>query len=183
MSGPRLTFLYPSLFKPTVLRDSIAPVRSLRHIKPPHKNTLSTSAPRKQETYAQRYGSATEPQLPPPSQPPVPNDLGREQSLAGAFEKEVKAPASTAKEQKAEPKAPPKETPKPTTEAAKPKEPEPSPLEGKEKPPIETKTQQKLNPTESQPKQTPTTTTSAQEVRDSKPLDKVLNRTTASPSP
>ncbi|KAI4193789.1 MAG: hypothetical protein LQ350_008153 [Teloschistes chrysophthalmus] len=189
MSGPRLTFLYPSLFKPALFREPTAAAGRLRHLKPsPHKYTLSTSAPRKQETYAQRYGSATEPQLPPPSQPPVPNDLGREKSLAGAFEKEVKAPASTNKEQKAEAKAQSKETSKPMKEAAKPKEsePSPSPSEGKEKPSIDAQAQQKLNPTESPPKENPpptTTTTSAKEVPDSKPLDTVLNRTVASPSP
>ncbi|KAL9576486.1 MAG: hypothetical protein Q9203_007739, partial [Teloschistes exilis] len=160
MSGPRLTFLYPSLFKPALFWESTAAAGRLRHLRPPpHKNTLSTSAPRKQETYAQRYGSATEPQLPPPSQPPIPNDLGREKSLAGAFEKEVKPPASTAKDQKAEPKAPLKETSKPTKEAAKLKEAGPSPSEGKEKSPIDTQTQQKLNPTGSPAKETPTTTT------------------------
>ncbi|KAL8658325.1 MAG: hypothetical protein Q9202_007590, partial [Teloschistes flavicans] len=182
MSGPRLTFLYPSSFKPNPFGESTAATRPLRHLRSrPHKYPLSTSARRKQETYAQRYGSATEPQLPPPSQPPVPNHLGREKSLAGAFEKEVKAPASTATEQKAESKAQPKETSKPTKEAAKPQEPNPSPSEEKEKPPTEIQTQQKLDPSESHPKETPTTT-SALEPRDSKPLDTVLNRTAASPS-
>ncbi|KAI4109471.1 MAG: hypothetical protein L6R37_000446 [Teloschistes peruensis] len=182
MSGPRLTFLYPSLFKPALFRESTAAVGRLRHIKP-HKNTLSTSALRKQETYAQRYGSATEPQLPPPSQSPVPNDLGREKSLAGAFEKEVKSPASTAKDQKAEPKAQPKDTSKPTREAATPKEPGSSPPEGKEKLSGNTQAQQKLNPTEPPRKETPptTATSSAKDVRDSKPLDTVLNRTAAPP--
>ena len=55
------------------------------------KASFSTNESLKQEAYAQRYGPAAEPQLPPAgsSMPPKPDD-GK--SLAGAIEKEVQAP-------------------------------------------------------------------------------------------
>ncbi|KAL8684943.1 MAG: hypothetical protein Q9218_008061 [Villophora microphyllina] len=180
MSGPRLTFLYPSFLRPRMLCESAAAYRSLRDSgsrRP--KATFSTSARRRHETYAQRYGQAAEPQLPPPSQPPVPNDLGREKSLAGAFEKEVKAPAPKQEEKKTEQRPQPKETSKPTEEEADREEAEPSSSQEKEKSPPSTQPQQKLDASESHPKET-LTTTSAQEPRDSKPLDTVLNRTASS---
>ncbi|KAL8931999.1 MAG: hypothetical protein Q9211_006596, partial [Gyalolechia sp. 1 TL-2023] len=77
---------------------------------------------RKVETYAQRYGPAAEPRLPPPSQPPVSNDLGRDGSLAGAIEKEVKAPPPKLGDTKVE-QPPAKEATKSKEEAETPANP------------------------------------------------------------
>ena len=51
---------------------------------------FSTIPHQRQETVAQRYGSAQEPQLPPP---PKPSDRAADKTLAEAIETEVKAPA------------------------------------------------------------------------------------------
>ncbi|KAL8715621.1 MAG: hypothetical protein Q9225_006382 [Loekoesia sp. 1 TL-2023] len=110
MSTPRLTFLYPHLFKSRSLRDQTTTCQSLHGLKPRRRTAgISSTARRKEEPYAQRYGPAAEPQLPPPSQPPVPSDLGRDKSLAGAIEKEVKAPVSKQDDKKTQ-QPPPKET-------------------------------------------------------------------------
>ncbi|KAL8897803.1 MAG: hypothetical protein Q9207_007016, partial [Kuettlingeria erythrocarpa] len=108
MSTPRLTFLYPHLFKPRTLRQANAPPRPHRDSRPDsRKGQFSSTARSREETYAQRYGSAADIQLPPPSQPPVPNDLRRDKTLAGAIEKEVKAPPSQKPEERKADKAPP----------------------------------------------------------------------------
>lgn len=121
MSTPRLTFLYPHLFIPRTFRKPIASP-SLHSKSSPHsgKAQFSTTAPRKEETYAQRYGSAADIQLPPPSQPPVSNDLGRDKTLADAIEKEVKGPTSQKpEEKKADQAPPPKEASKPPPNGSK----------------------------------------------------------------
>ncbi|KAL8868433.1 MAG: hypothetical protein Q9174_004996 [Haloplaca sp. 1 TL-2023] len=127
---------------------------------------FTTTAKRKEEPYAQRYGSATEPSLPPP---PVPSDLGRNKSLAGAFEKEVKSPAPKQDEKKAE-QVPSKETAKPKEEHEPPESPAIS-----AKPSIGGKVQGP-EPSESDPIETLNT---AQEAA-GKSLDTVLNRQTSS---
>lgn len=87
MSIPRLTFLYPHLFNPARVhktRLALKPIRSTQI--PVQKAGISTTRPHRQETYAQRYGTAAEPQ-PLPSMPSKPQ---QEISLAGAIEEEVK---------------------------------------------------------------------------------------------
>ncbi|KAL8708723.1 MAG: hypothetical protein Q9220_006449 [cf. Caloplaca sp. 1 TL-2023] len=167
MSTPRLTFLYPHLFGSQRAYESIAAHRPLHKTKPQiRKARISTSILRKDEqTYAQRYGPAAEPQLPPPSQPPVANDLGHE-SLAGVLEKEVQPPAPTQEEKKAESAPSPKA--KDDREAST------------TKPTVGGGQAQSLDASESHPKET-STSTSPQEAS-TKPLDTVLNRSTPTQS-
>ncbi|KAI4282639.1 MAG: hypothetical protein L6R35_005348 [Caloplaca aegaea] len=167
MSTQRLPFLYPHLFRPRTLREPIVTSRRLRESHShPRKAGISTTARRKEETYAQRYGPAAESQLPPPAQPPVPNDLGRDRSLAGVIEKEVKAPASKQDEKRTE-QATPKETSKPES--------------AREEPPT-TKTAasgeaaQTLDASESHLKENVPTASLAQPASSPKPLATVLNR-------
>lgn len=84
MSGPRLTFLYPQFLK------------SARSFRPNKKHIpiagFKTAQSLQQENFPQRYGPAAEQHFPPPNQPPVPDHLGRDNSLANAIEKEVKVP-------------------------------------------------------------------------------------------
>jgi len=91
MSIPRLPFLYPHLFKQAILYErNLVPLR----VKGAQYQTtagISTSKPLKQETYAQRYGTAAEPQ-PPPSGSSMPSKPQDETSRAGAIGKEVKGP-------------------------------------------------------------------------------------------
>ena len=71
MSTPRLTFLYPTLFRfikscqPTTYPSIRAPPTKGRN----RNAGLHTSRRCAQQTYQQRYGSATEPGLPPPPKP------------------------------------------------------------------------------------------------------------------
>lgn len=85
MSIPRLSFLYPHIFKPARLCE---PALAQRPLRAAQKQCFSTTRRRAEETYAQRYGSAAEP-LPHPL---VPNDLGRSRALE-SIEKEVVPPA------------------------------------------------------------------------------------------
>jgi len=109
MSIPRLTFLYPHLFKPARLCDSGRAIQPLRagqnHLQ---RAGISTTNSRRQETYAQRYGTAAEPQ-PPPQRPSMPPKSQDDRSLAGAIEKEVKGPAK--QEEKKQIEAPPTKEP------------------------------------------------------------------------
>ncbi|KAG8531935.1 uncharacterized protein KY384_003571 [Bacidia gigantensis] len=92
MSAPVLPFLYPHLFKPLLRRRPRHPLKSLPRCQDiPQKAAFSISHKHRQETYAQRYGTAQEPQIPPPtsSEPPK---LPGDDSLASAIEKEVKPP-------------------------------------------------------------------------------------------
>ncbi|KAL8847334.1 MAG: hypothetical protein Q9221_007617 [Calogaya cf. arnoldii] len=165
MSVPRLTFLYPHLFKPRRLREPIVVPRSFNESEHPSQRArISTTARRKQEAYPQRYGPAAEAQLPPPSQPPVPNDLGRDQSLAGAIEKEVKPPAPKQEEKKAS-EAPSKEN----TPAKDKKEAFPT-----AKSPITKQHATNLDASESHPKETLAVT----QEPPTKALDTVLHRQT-----
>ncbi|KAL8966801.1 MAG: hypothetical protein Q9197_005787, partial [Variospora fuerteventurae] len=99
-------------------------------------------------------------------QPPVPNDLGRDRSLAGVIEKEVKAPASKQDEKRTE-QATPKETSKP--ESAR-EEPRPT------KTPTNEEATQILNASESHLKEKVPTASPAQPASSPKPLATVLNR-------
>ena len=87
MSTPRLTFLYPHLFIPARVHTTSLALKPLRPTQNPlQKAGISTTRPRKQETYNQRYGTAAEPQ-PPPGMTSKPQG---EKSLAGVIEREVK---------------------------------------------------------------------------------------------
>ena len=109
MSIPRLTFLYPHLFKSLRVHDAGLVLQPLR-VGPSHlsKAGLSTTTPRKQEAYPQRYGTAAEPQPPPPGTQ-MPEKPPNDKSLAGAIEKEVNAP--NRQDEKKQIKAPPKKDP------------------------------------------------------------------------
>lgn len=100
MSIPRLTFLYPHLFNPVQIHKVGSALKPLRPPQQPfQKASISTTRAKRQETYAQRYGTAAEPQ-PPPSMPSKPQE---EKSLASAIEKEVKGDAQP-EQKKTEPK-------------------------------------------------------------------------------
>ena len=77
MSIPRLTFLYPHIFKsiracePTVA----PPLPKLRRASQKQLAGFHNSARSGQDIHAQRYGTATEGRLPPPP-PPLPYSLG-----------------------------------------------------------------------------------------------------------
>ena len=107
MSVPRLTFLYPHLFKSARCYDCSAPYRVPRAgRKAGRKAALSTSARGRQETYAQRYGPANDPSSAPPLPPPSPQDQRNTEdpkSLATAIEKEVKSPTPKRDEKESEP--------------------------------------------------------------------------------
>lgn len=84
MSGPRLTFLYPQCLKSA---------RSFRPTKKHIPNAgFKTAQSVRQENFPQRYGPAAEQHFPPSTQPPIPDHLGRDDSLANAIEKEVNVP-------------------------------------------------------------------------------------------
>lgn len=92
MSLPRLTFLYPHLFKPARICEPGFGLKPLRagpeHVRRGAKAGFSSTRRQRQETYAQRYGSAAEP--PPPSE--IPSKSSEDKTLAGAIEKEVNPP-------------------------------------------------------------------------------------------
>lgn len=118
MSIPRLPFLYPHLFKQTILHEtSHAPFR-VRQVQV-QKAGIKTSKCLKQETYAQRYGTAAEPPPPPPSSsmPSKPQD--EKNSLASAIEQEVKSPPKAEEQKKISP------PPSPGKEASKASPPTP----------------------------------------------------------
>ncbi|KAL8830538.1 MAG: hypothetical protein Q9170_005690 [Blastenia crenularia] len=164
MAAPKLTFLYPHLFKPRALRESIPICQSSRDSR--QKVGFSTTVRRREETYAQRYGPAAEPQLLPPSQPPATNDLGRDKTLASAIEKEVKAPVAKQEEKKAE-QAPAKDESKPKKGAE-----QSGTSSSLEKPPVGPKAP-KLDASESHPKET---IPRPPKEMSTKPLATVLNR-------
>ena len=107
MSAPRLTFLYPHLFKPAKVSEPISYRRSLQAC--PKKGLsagFSTTTRQRQETYAQRYGPANEPHPPPqtPTKPPPRSaETEKPKSLSTAIEKEVKAPLPRKQDQKSQP--------------------------------------------------------------------------------
>ena len=109
MSIPRLTFLYPHLFKPLRVLETALNIQPLRarhqHVQ---RAGLSTTNQPKQETYAQRYGTAAEPQ-PPPSGSSMPEKPQNDKTLASAIEKEVKGPEKPKEKKRTQ--APPKKEP------------------------------------------------------------------------
>lgn len=114
MSNPRLPFLYPHLFKQTFIHESShAPLR-VRQIQQ-QKAGVKTSKSLRQETYAQRYGTAAE-LHPPPLNPSTPSKPQEENSLASAIEQEVKGPPKVEEQKKiSAPPSPGKETSKAST--------------------------------------------------------------------
>ncbi|MCJ1462525.1 hypothetical protein MMC07_001127 [Pseudocyphellaria aurata] len=98
MSLTRLNFLYPHLFKTAKVCECGLPRRPPRRGEScPQKSTFSTSAQRRHETYAQRYGTAAEPQPPPI---PATEGLGGFKTLANTIEKELKPPIGKQEEKK-----------------------------------------------------------------------------------
>ncbi|KAI4244662.1 MAG: hypothetical protein L6R40_002866 [Gallowayella cf. fulva] len=174
MSVPRLTFLYPPFFKPQIFSGPCPVYRPLRNSSrlQSREAGISTTSRTEQEAYPQRYGPAAEPQLPPPSQPPVPNDLGRDKSLAGAIEKEVKPPAPK-QEEKTAAQSPSKKSVSPNED---PKVTRPT------EPPIAKQTPKALDASESHPKEPIPPTPSQQASPTAKPLDTVLRRSAPSDS-
>ncbi len=100
MSLPRLSFLYPNLFKTAKSCETKLPRGSPYPWKPhrTRKSTFSTSVRKREETYPQRYGTAAEPLRPPPG---TANSPGVTKTLANAIEKEVNAPNAAQNERKA----------------------------------------------------------------------------------
>ncbi|MDI1492498.1 MAG: hypothetical protein OHK93_003712 [Ramalina farinacea] len=140
MSLPRLTFLYPHLFKAPRQQEIRYAVSSLRS--PLRQNQaagLKTTKKRRQETYAQRYGTAQEPQPPPPPGSQIPPKQLDDKSLAGAMEKEVKSPPAKEErkdEKKADAGPQQQQKQKPPQKAAEPEPEERQPEETKNRPPI-----------------------------------------------
>lgn len=99
MSLPRLSFLYPHLFKTAIVCECGLPRRPPRRSE--KRSTFSTSAQQRHETYAQRYGTAAEPQPPPI---PATDGLGGPKTLANVIEKEVKTPIGKQDKRKPNPK-------------------------------------------------------------------------------
>ncbi|MCJ1403815.1 hypothetical protein MMC11_007038 [Xylographa trunciseda] len=66
MSVPRLPFLYPHLFRSLRIAEPYAPLRVPAHRSSAAQNReFHRTGRKRQETYAQRYGPATEPSPPP----------------------------------------------------------------------------------------------------------------------
>ena len=177
MSVPRLTFLYPHLFKSVTTSDPSLIRRCPRFLskKEGRAAGFASTSISKQETYAQRYGPANEPH--PPTQLPLsnsPGSSGKEdpKSLSTVIEKEVKTPPSALKQddQKARPasKDPEKEAEKPT-----PEKPSTSSVSSSTAPSNQATA---LDASESHPKEqsaTPTRKTSL-EVAEAKPMERLL---------
>lgn len=175
MSIPRLTFLYPHIFNPVRVHQAGCALKPLRASQNSfQKASISTTRARRQETYAQRYGTAAEPQ-PPPSMPSKPQE---EKSLASAIEKEVKGDA---KPEQKKLEAPPSQEPaKKATPESKDKD------KDQDRPDISrdaaiTATMRdpstranELDASESHPKQASPKATSENKARTAKPLEMVL---------
>ena len=171
MSIPRLTFLYPHLFNSARAHNAGLALKPLRTPQQPfQKAGISTTRPHRQETYAQRYGTAAEPQ-PPPGMPSKPQE---ERSLAGAIEKEVKgetnpeqkeieAPPSKEFEKKAAPDSKDKDIPDTSRDAA---------IRKSMRDPSTRATE--LDASESHPKQPSPESISDNKARIAKPLETVL---------
>ncbi|KAL8678755.1 MAG: hypothetical protein Q9186_004906 [Xanthomendoza sp. 1 TL-2023] len=173
MSVPRLTFLYPQFLRTHKYCEPVSIYQPLRDSTKTHcqKAGISTTSRRKQETFPQRYGPATESQLPPPSQPPVPNDLGRDKSLAGVIEKEVKPPAPKQEEKRIN-QIPLKESTSPKDESKN------SPAT--QSPSISEQNTTTLDASESHSKEPLPTSTTLPDSPTTNPLDTVLHRSTPS---
>ena len=135
---------------------------------------ISTSANHRHETYAQRYGTAAEPQPAPPpgsSMPPKPQD---EKSLADAIEKEVKAPTKQESQKKPAASASSAGSPEPPKQPAKDKK------NNNRDEAINTtlrdpsKRARELDASESHPAQTADAVKSSEIAKKSKPLETVL---------
>ena len=105
MAIPRLPFLWPRFLKNTCLQEFRLEHNtvSARHVRL-RRADIHTSSCLKQESYAQRYGTAAEPEPPPLASPDRSQD---EDSLGAAIEKEVQAipKSEKEKEKSAEPSA------------------------------------------------------------------------------
>ncbi|CAD6577920.1 MAG: hypothetical protein ASARMPREDX12_008563 [Alectoria sarmentosa] len=171
MSIPRLTFLYPHLFNPARVQKTALALKPLHASQPPfQKAGISTTRPNNQETYAQRYGTAAEPQ-PPLSMPSKPQEGG---SLAGAIEREVKS--DTKPEQKELEAPPPKEPEKKaasdTKDKDKPDSSRDAAITATMRDPSTRATE--LDASESHPKQPSPESLSDNKARTAKPLETVL---------
>ena len=177
MSVPRLTFLYPHLFKSVKTSDPSLIRRCSRPLPKKKGRTagFASTSISKQETYAQRYGPANEPHPPPQlplSNSPGPGGEEEPKSLSTVIEKEVKTPPSALKQddQKAQPATDPeKEAEKPT-----PERPNTSPAPSSSAP---SKQATKLDASESHPKEqsdTPTQETTSLGVAEAKPMERLL---------
>ena len=177
MSIPRLTFLYPHLFKSLRAHQPGLVSQPLR-IGPNHlsKAAFSTSVAPTQEAYPQRYGTAAEPQQPPPGTP-MPEKPRNDESLAGAIEKEVSTPNK--QEEKKQTTAPPKKHPEkkePDNTSPEPKDEGDKSRDGE----IDTalrdpsKRAIDLDASESTPKDATQAAEAAETARRTKPLETVL---------
>ena len=126
MSLARLPFLYPHLFKRSIAYETSFVRSDLCHkscSRQPRTQRagINTTRNLRQETYAQRYGTAAEPQPPLPPGSSMPAKPQDEKSLANAIEKEVKVPTKQEGQKKPEAQASSTESSKPPNEAAKDK--------------------------------------------------------------
>ncbi|MCJ1433706.1 hypothetical protein MMC27_003070 [Xylographa pallens] len=97
MSTPRLPFLYPHLFRSLRIAESYTPFRAPVHtVTASQSHKVHTTSRKRQETYAQRYGPATEPS-PPPQIPQKSED----RKLPEVAPKPTKAGRGTGKDVKA----------------------------------------------------------------------------------
>ena len=171
MATPRLTFLYPCLFKQSYCFENKLALSKLRPRHPKAQGArISTTNCLKQEAYPQRYGTAAEPQPPPPktSAPEA------EKSLAGAIEKEINPPAEkdTQKEFRSTEKSS-----NPTSRESKEKPDTPQGDAKNANPETSLKNAAELNALQSHPKEEPDTPADAKNrelAKKSKPLETVL---------
>lgn len=99
MSLHRLTFLYPHLWKYTKGQAPNLPTGPLTlKRKRSSRSKFSTISQNHEETFPQRYGTATEPQ---PNSKSTPIQSDRSKTLADAIEKEIKAPGPPKQEKRA----------------------------------------------------------------------------------
>ena len=174
MSIPRLTFLYPHLFKPLRVHHAGLVSQPLRvasnHLS---KAAFSTTSPPTQEAeaYPQRYGTAAEPQPPPPGTP-MPEKPRNDKSLAGAIEQEVNTPSK--QEEKKQIKAPPKKEPDKT--ASEPKDEADKSRDGDIDAAVRdpSKRATELDASKSTPKDAAQAAEAAETARRTKPLETVL---------
>ena len=174
MSIPRLTFLYPHLFKSLRVHHAARVSQPLR-VAPNHlsKAAFSTTSPPTQEAeaYPQRYGTAAEPQPPPPGTT-MPEKPRNDKSLAGAIEQEVNTPSK--QEEKKQIKAPPKKEPDKT--ASEPKDEGDKSRDGEIDATLRdpSKRATELDASKSTPKDAAQAAEAAETARRTKPLETVL---------
>ena len=171
MSVPRLTFLYPHLFKSVKTSDPSL-IRRCPPLLPKKQGRtagFASTSTSKQETYAQRYGPANEPH--PPPQLPLTKSSGpggkeEPKSLSTVIEKEVKTPPSALKQD--EQKAQPAKDPEIEAEKPIPEKPSPSLASANQA--------TALDASESHPKEQSETPTreSSVGVAEAKPMERLL---------